>query len=79
MESIEEKQSTQYTQPKQIVRIPVWFASLMLLLTLAVLFAALYLQFTRYRLVARAIDMRDATTSALLLSPEIATGLVKLF
>lgn len=73
---MEEEQ--QLNQQKKVVYVPAWFASAMLLLTVFVLMIALYLQFTRYKLVSKAIDMRDTATGALLLSPEIATGLAKL-
>ena len=37
--------------------------------------ALLYLTYFRYTLVSKSIDLKDTTTSALLLSPEIAYGL----
>lgn len=37
--------------------------------------ALLYLTYFRYMLVSKSLDLHDTTTSALLLSPEIAYGL----
>lgn len=64
---------------KAVVKVPLWCASLIGALVIAIIVAFLYLQFIRYSLVSQAIDLKDTTTSALLLSPEIATGLVKIF
>ena len=63
---------------KKEIKVPFWCAILGVILVVLLITAILYLQYVRYSLVAKAIDLKDTTTSALLLSPEIATGIVKL-
>lgn len=51
---------------------------LAVLLVILIVGGVLYLQFTRYALVGKAIDAKDASTAALALSPEISLGLANL-
>jgi hypothetical protein len=51
---------------------------LAVLLFILIIGGVLYLQFTRYALVGKAIDAKDASTAALALSPEISLGLANL-
>lgn len=63
---------------KKLVVVPSWFTSSVMCVIFALLLIIIYLYIIRYKLVSKAIDMRDTPTSALLLSPEIAFGLAKL-
>jgi hypothetical protein len=56
-------------------KIPGWAASAGLLIAVITLLVFLYITMFRYSLVGKAIDMGDTTSSALLLTPEIATGI----
>ena len=60
---------------KQAVVLPTWVMSLTMLITVVVIIAIILLQFTRYRLVGQSIQKGDLTSSTLLLSPEISTGI----
>lgn len=64
---------------KATIKVPFWCAVLTGSLVIMLIIAILYLQYVRYGLVSKAIDANDVTSSALLLSPEIATGLVRIF
>lgn len=64
---------------KATIKVPFWCAVLTGSLVIMLVIAILYLQYVRYGLVSKAIDAKDVTSSALLLSPEIATGLVRIF
>lgn len=64
-------------QNKKVVKVPGWFAISTLCIFFIVILIILYLTFIRYSLVSKSIDKSDVTTSALLLSPEIAAGLAR--
>ena len=64
-------------QNKKIVKIPGWMALSTLCVFFIIALFILYLTFIRYNLVSKSIDKSDVTTSALLLSPEIAAGLAR--
>ena len=66
-------------EEKQTITMPSWLILSILCIFLAIIIVVLYLQFVRYALVAKAIDKGDATTSALLLTPEITAGISRLF
>lgn len=66
-------------QKKETIKIPTWLVMSMLSIFLAIAIVILYLQFVRYALVSKTIDKGDATSTALLLSPEITYGLARLF
>jgi len=57
---------------------PLWLTLLLLSITLVVILCIFYLNFIRYRLVAKSINQGNDTIGALLLSPEIFTGLSSL-
>lgn len=73
---MEEHQNDQ--KNKKVIQIPTWVASTILCIFFALILIILYLQLIRYKLVSKTIDAKDTITSALLLSPEIATGLARL-
>ncbi len=72
MDTKEEKESAVIAQ---FNKLPRWFVVLTMILTFLVIAAIIYLQFIRYYLVGVSINKSDLATSALLLSPEIATGI----
>lgn len=55
-------------------KIPGWAASAGLCVAVLTLLVFLYITVFRYSLVGKAITMGDTTSSALLLTPEIASG-----
>jgi len=57
---------------------PLWLTLLLLSITLVIILCIFYLNFYRYRLVAKSINQGNDTIGALLLSPEIFTGLSSL-
>lgn len=59
-------------------KIPTWVLVAGVLITIILLLAIVYLTFIRYKLVGFSIEKGDSTTSALLLSPEIAAGLARI-
>jgi len=59
--------------------LPNWAASLMLVLAIVIVIMAIYFQFTRYQLVGRSLQLGDTASTALLLTPEISHGIVKIF
>lgn len=63
----------------QIVKIPSWLILSMLCIFIAVIMVVLYINVLRYSLVAKAMESGDSTTTALLLTPEITTGIARLF
>jgi len=70
--------SNQDKEEEKPVMMPSWFMLSMLCIFIAVVIVVLYLQLVRYALVARSIDKGAATTSALLLTPEIAMSIASL-
>lgn len=48
---------------------------LIIAVNILIILGVLFIVFTRYKLVSRAIDAGDSVTSALLLTPEIAQGI----
>jgi hypothetical protein len=62
---------------EKVVQVPTWFALLMLCLFVCMLFVVFYLQLVRYKLVEHAIDTKNTAASALLLTPEITSSLLK--
>lgn len=64
-------------QKKQTIKVPMWLSIIILLLTIIVIAAAIYLQFFRYSMVAQSIRLGNNTSTALLLSPEIAFSVSK--
>lgn len=65
-------------QKKENIKVPTWLIMSLLSIFLAIAIVVLYLQFIRYALVGKSIDKGDATSTALLLSPEITFGLAQL-
>lgn len=63
----------------QKAKTPGWVMFFAIVITLFVLAAVIYLQFFRYSLVGKSIDLGDTTSAALLLSPELAFSLAKVF
>lgn len=47
-------------------------------LVTVIIIGVLYFTYIRYSLVSKTIDTKDTLTGALLLSPEIATGIVSI-
>ena len=68
MSKVEEKN-------KLLTKLPMW----VIILTFCIFLAFVYLTLIRYGLISKAIDKGDATTSALLLTPEITMGIATLF
>lgn len=64
---------------KQVVKLPTWLFILMLCMFFVLTLVLLNLRFFRYGLVGKALDKDDLTSTALLLSPEITSGLAQLF
>ena len=64
---------------KKTISMPSWLILSIFCIFLAIVIVVLYLQFVRYALVAKSIEKGDATTSALLLTPEITAGIARLF
>jgi len=73
------KEDNKSEQISQFNKLPSWFVSLTMVLVFIVIAAIIYLQFIRYYLVGMSINKSDLATSALLLSPEIATGISTIF
>jgi len=71
----------QENKPKhtQVIKIPSWLALSMLCVIVASLFVILYINIIRYSLIAKSIQSGDSITTALLLTPEITTGIARLF
>jgi len=63
----------------QIIKIPGWLIVSILCVIVAILFVVLYINVLRYSLVAKSIQSGDSITTALLLTPEITTGIARLF
>ena len=63
---------------KKTIKIPGWAAVGGVCLFFIIVLIILYLTFVRYNLLAKSINHSDVTTSAMLLSPEIAFGLAQL-
>ncbi|QKF94195.1 hypothetical protein QKU48_gp0737 [Fadolivirus algeromassiliense] len=66
-------------EDQKTIKMPSWLVLSLLCIFLAIIIVVLYLQFVRYALVAKSIDKGDSTTTALLLTPEITTGIARLF
>lgn len=66
-------------EDQKTIKLPSWLVLSLLCIFLAIIIVVLYLQFVRYALVAKSIDKGDSTTTALLLTPEITTGIARLF
>lgn len=69
----------QHQEDQKTIKMPSWLVLSLLCIFLAIIIVVLYLQFVRYALVAKSIDKGDSTTTALLLTPEITTGIARLF
>jgi len=65
-------------QQKETIKVPTWLVMSLLSIFLAIAIVVLYLQFVRYALVGKSIDKGDVTSTAMLLSPEMAFGLAQL-
>ncbi len=63
------------SQPFKVTRVPGWLLASTFAFIVVIVIVVLYIQFTRYKLVGASLLKGDTVTSALLLSPEIATGL----
>ena len=72
-------QENKSKKSNQIIRIPSWLIMSMLCVIVASLFVVLYINIIRYSLVAKSIQSGDSVTTALLLTPEITTGIARLF
>jgi hypothetical protein len=57
-----------------------WYITIFtVIIVLLIVVAVIYLNFFRYSLVGKSIDLGDTTSAALLLSPELAFSLAKIF
>lgn len=65
-------------QRKEVTKVPTWLVMSLLSIFLAIAIVVLYLQFVRYALVGKSIDKGDISSTAMLLSPEMAFGLAQL-
>ena len=74
-----EDRKSESEQIAQFNKLPAWFVTLTMILVFIIIAAIIYLQFIRYYLVGLSISKSDLATSALLLSPEIATGISTIF
>lgn len=63
---------------KKKIVMPSWFASAVLFVTVIILILILYLQFVRYSLVLKSLELGDTGSTALLLTPEISTGITQI-
>ena len=64
---------------QQTVKIPTWLFIMMLCMFFILTLILLNLRFFRYGLIGKSLDRGDITSTALLLTPEITTGLARLF
>ena len=60
---------------KQMVILPTWVTSIIMLLTVVLIAFVIYVQLVRYELVGEAIEAGDTTSTAMLMSPELSIGI----
>lgn len=63
------------SEVEQLQQLPKWIISVACCVFLAVLLVFLYINILRYFAVFKSVENRDTTSTALLLSPEIATSI----
>lgn len=69
------RENVNNSEAEQMQQMPKWLISVACCVFLAVLLVFLYINILRYFAVFKSVENRDTTSTALLLSPEIATSI----